>query len=179
MSSVLLKYVYYGITVVSLIVLGLSVKYLLGGYDEIIIEETDAINYVIAGKYVDQQWTDEEVETWDLELSSKLEEGKVKGRIASIAFFPDSMKTASAVRFSGIAMQGNIVTIPSGYKVVDIYEPKGLKTLLKMNPLVRPTLEELRSIMTKSAIENGQELDDRLLLFHGQQDSLTVMAGVR
>lgn len=179
MSSVFLKYVYYGITVVSLIVLGLSVKYLLGGYDEILIEEVEAINYVIAGKYVDEQWSDDEKDAWNQELLGKLDEGKIKGKIVAITFFPDTLQTASTTRFSGIAMEGNIVTIPPGYQVVDMYEQSGLKTLLKMSPLVRPTLVELRSMLSKAALEKELELDDRLLLFYGQQDSLTVMVGVR
>ena len=175
--NVLLKYIYHAITVVSLVVVGLSVKYLLGGYDEIIIKESDAIDYVIAGRYIDHTWSDEDKESWQEELTGRITGGKMKGRQVVIAFFPDSLKTASPVRFSGIAMGGNIVTIPPGYQVVDINEPKGLETLLRMHPLVRPELSEVRAKMIQMASKKGLKLDERLLLFYGQKDSLTVKAG--
>lgn len=175
----MLKYVYYGITAVSIVVLGLSVKYLLGGYDEIVIEETEDINYVIAGKYIEKTWSDDQKEAWEQELSSRLSEERVKGKKVEVVFFPDSLEAASGTRFSGIAMSGNIVTIPPGYQVIDMYEPNGLKTLLRMNSIVRPSIEKLRKMMVKTAADNYQKLDDRVLLFYGQQDSLTVMVGAK
>ncbi|GEM_PF-7124326 len=178
MRNVWLTYVYYGITAVSIVVVILSVKYLLGGYDKVSIVSSEAIDYVIAGKYIDD-WSDEEKQAFEQELNDRLVDGKMRGKMIEVLFFSDSLDKAVPTEFMGIAMQGSIVTIPSGYKVVDIYEPEALEVLLTMHRWVRPSYQDLRNQMEDKSKEEGKNLDERLLLFSGQNDSLTVIAGIR
>ena len=179
MRNVWLTYVYYGITAVSIAVMFLSVKYLLGGYQDVVISLSDGINYIIAGKYVDESWTDEQQSAYKAELEEKLNSSKTKNRIVEVAFFPDSVASVSSSRFIGIAMQGNVVTIPAGYKVIDIQESEALAAILTMHPWVRPSLKDIRIQMNTELKLAEQQLDERMLLFAGQKDSLTIISGIR
>ncbi|MEM8895795.1 MAG: hypothetical protein AAGC88_14535 [Bacteroidota bacterium] len=176
MRNVWLTYIYYAITAVSVVVLFLSVKFLLGGYDEIVIGPSEEINYVIAGKYVDENWSEDEIDTFKGELSEKTSSST---KMVEVVFFPDSISGVASTSFLGIAMQGNIVTIPAGYEVIDIYEKEGLETTLMMHPLVRPSITDIRNQIEAKAETNDKLVDDRLLVFEGQSDSLTIVSGVK
>ncbi len=170
--DVILKYVYYGITIVSVVVVGLSIKYLLGGYEEINIVEGGSVEHTIAGKFLRGKDLEEDREAIRQTSREELAKGRLKGQLASIYYYPDTLQAGEEIQFVGIAFEGSIVTLPAGFEVLELEANSSLSTLLTMNSIFRPRSIDVWGNMVDYANTNQFFIENWLLELEVGQDSL-------
>lgn len=159
MNQKLQTYIYYGLSLVSLVVIAISIKYLLGGYNEIVIRKGGAIDFTIAGKYVTISDTKQFGEL-NYELDQLTESGKLVGEMTQVYTFEGTLIDAEV--FVGILFPNNIISLPGWMEVVPFKFEQQLSCELKMHSLVRPSREKMLQMLSKQAEASQQSLEGTL-----------------
>lgn len=174
MKFITKKYLYWGVSVIFLLGIGLSIYSLLGGFDEVQIASSPNNSYSIAGKLVaGERMHSVEGKTFR-EVREMLQEGKLKGDLCLIDYRDDTLAEGAIKRFIGVVLNNEVSGIPSGFQVIEIHAPKSYKAALSMHPLVMPNSEKIEKALRKYALAQGDSLQNLSLEIYYPDNSVLV-----
>ena len=140
-----------------MVVIFISIKYVLGGYEEIVIRKGDAIDFTIAGNYTRLSDSKRVAEIMQA-VEDLVAKGKVTGEIAHVHL----SSTENHDLFLGILFAINIISIPSGMEVAAFKFKAQLSLELTMHSLFRPKRSEVKQLFKNYADEKQLTLDGTL-----------------
>lgn len=164
MEAKYLKYVYYSISLVSLVVILLSGKYFLGGYDKIVIQEGGEIDLALAimVKSTTTNGSD----------PKNFQETTIKGKLTGDKIILlEWDETGEMVKYEGIVLSGKIVSIPAGMEVKTLKFSNHVHTNLTMHQLVRPKEAVIFDKMKKFAWKNSMVVHPQMIIFSPEEKS--------
>lgn len=143
---VILKYVYYGITIVSLVVIAISIKYLLGGYEPLKVESIGPSEFTVAGSMFEGKENSTAHQESIATIQNYIEAGKLKGEF-TVIHYPQADAQAGYQQFIGAVLTGNVFTFPSSLQIKEYETPDALGLEVEMHPLFRPSVDEIKKLM--------------------------------
>lgn len=162
MKAVYLKYVYYASSIVSIIVITLSIKYVLGGYEPLRVVNCGKIDFSIAGYDISaKQYADHsKIDSITLQLDQQLKSGTMKGEISVLYEVKDQELVPS---FVGLIVTSNVTTMPASMDIRSLKREKSLCLSTSMHAWVRPSRIQLLKLFDDYT-EANQLPDSQLFL---------------
>lgn len=154
------KRIYLIIIISSLIIIGTSTYYALGGFDEIEIFEFEGSERTVIGKHYIGKFKNSEIREFILEAKALIDSGRLQGQLALVNYQNDTIGTDSTHLYIGASIDEirNILAIPAGFTYKEFRTDKVYRVFITQHPLVRPLPDDIRTLMEVHAIENGEVL---------------------
>ena len=162
------------IIVILLGLIGSSLYYLLGGFEEVQVYEVPAEKRNIVGRYFRGYYAHPDLESIWHETLQLIEDGSLSGELVVVNYQNDSLDNDEVEQFIGVSLTGGMAEIPTGYDVLEINGTKKLAVFLSMHPLVRPNPLTVEEMFAGYAEEKGLELEKMTLEVHFQDNSMSI-----
>lgn len=152
------KYIYWGISFFSIIVILFSIYYQLGGFDEIKAGRSSSSSYSIAGQWVRGKAVRKEEGKIFYNLKERIEAEELKGILTLIDFKGDTLEEGEVSHFIGVILDKEITALPSGLEIIELEAKTTYKASLTMHPLVMPNTRAVEKKLSVIANTNGERL---------------------
>jgi hypothetical protein len=175
MNANYLKYVYYASSIVSVVVISLSVKYVLGGYEPIKVVDCGKIDFSIAGYNLSGVNFDDhsKIDSITTHLAQLIEVGAMQGEV-SVLYEVKGQELKPV--FAGIIVTSNVTTMPSSMSIHVLKHDRSLCTGTSMHPWVRPSRSELLELFDAHSQTNGLSENQLFLAVRGEGDQRSYFA---
>ena len=167
-------FLYILASLLSVIVIAACAYFLLGGFKEVIVFETNNNVYSIAGRDFKGRISNDTLGIYFNEMKSIVDNGELNGDLCLINYLDSNLNNNEIHQFIGIIMEAKIAEIPSGLKVLEIESEFSFSAALIMHPLVRPNSEKVQALIYELAQSKGQELKDYSLEIFYRDNSVIV-----
>ena len=174
MKATQLKYLYYSIIVVSLLIILFSVYYQLGGFREMEVNAFEGADYAIAGKEFKGTYNDPQIEELYNSVKEKISTGEIKGILSLIDYTGTDSESNEVHYFIGILLLNKVTELPVDYRVRKIKSRGILGVHLDVHPIVRPPKDDIESKIIAAAREHDLQLEDYFLEKHFADDRMVV-----
>jgi hypothetical protein len=148
--------IYLTLIVVFLLIIGFSIYYLLGGFEERKVYTQEGIEkYLIGETFIGTPGQEEEIFQM---MRGLLRDSVVKGDLTVISYQNDTIADNQVHLFVGIALSSAMAEIPVGYEKKQLATTARLRVFLTRHPLVRPPSSSIEEMISEAAAEKGWEL---------------------
>ncbi|MEQ6118868.1 hypothetical protein [Reichenbachiella sp. MALMAid0571] len=168
------KYLYWLVSIVSIVTITISVYYSLGGFEEIKVVKSGNNIYNVAGKEYKGRIKNDSVNIVFNEIRSLVVDGKINGEMCVVNYHDEGLNNNEIHQFIGILLGDEISEIPSGLTVREIKAATTFKVGLGMHPLVMSNTKKIEATIQDYATQNGFELEDYTLEILFQDNSVMV-----
>ncbi|MFY0651218.1 MAG: hypothetical protein JXQ96_04255 [Cyclobacteriaceae bacterium] len=159
LSARIKKYLYWLVSIISLVIITLSIYQYLGGFDEIRVVQSSNNTYSVAGKEFKGRQRSDSLNLLFREIKSLILNKELNGDLCIINY-PKSDDENEIHQFVGVLMSDDIAEIPTGLKVIEYESETTFKVGLGMHPLVMPNSDKVEEIITQYAAGKGFELEN-------------------
>jgi hypothetical protein len=175
MKAVYLKYVYYASSVVSIIVISLSIKYVLGGYEPIKVVDCGKIDFSIAGYDISgAQYLDHaKIDSITIQLAQQLASGDMQGEVSVLYKVHDQELIPS---FVGLIVTSNVTTMPASMTIRSLKKDRSLCMSTSMHAWVRPSRPQLLKLFDEHTQVNELPISNLFLVVRGEQHQRSYFA---
>lgn len=177
MSSSKLRIIYALIILVSIGVIGGTLYKLykdMGGFDPVEVYELKPIKRIIVGKYFNTIHSDKEIDAHMTRCRELILNNKIDGELMVVHYLNDSLGAYDIEEFIGIDLAQDMAEIPVDFEVREYESKKRLAIFLSMHPFVRPTTENVESLITAHALDTNLELEPFFMEIYYQDNSLSI-----
>lgn len=170
------KRIYLTIIFSSLIIIGFSTYYALGGFEEIEVFVLEGKERTVVGNEYIEKYDYYEFSRRMKETRSAIDAGKLKGMLTLVIFEDETIGKDSIHYFLGASVDeiSDVLRLPSGYDYKEFKTDKAFKIFLTQHPLVRPTPNETKELATIKAKEEGKMLLPFSFELYYEDESLSV-----
>ncbi|PIB33965.1 hypothetical protein BFP72_00205 [Reichenbachiella sp. 5M10] len=168
------KYIYWGISLLSLSVILMSIYYFLGGFQPFELASSSNNSYSIAGKYIQGKRMHVEEGRLFNDVRGLLQTKKLNGDLCMVDYRPDTLEDGEILRFIGVLLGDDISAIPSGYQVIELRSAKSYKAALTMHPLVMPNAHHVEEALRSKAATQGDSLQNLSLEVYYPDNSVLI-----
>ncbi|MEM9327936.1 MAG: hypothetical protein AAGA85_19885 [Bacteroidota bacterium] len=166
------KALYGAVIAVLLFVIGLSVYYLIGGFEKVTILYQEGERRSVVGKYYKGYYAHPDLE--DLWEASRelVRQRAIPGQLAVVNYDNDSLDNDEVEQFIGVMIEGGMAEVPPDFEVLEIDMTHQLRVFLPMHPMVRPRPRKMERMLAEFANANGYVLADHTLELHFEDNSM-------
>ncbi|MBV6644713.1 MAG: hypothetical protein KI790_04655 [Cyclobacteriaceae bacterium] len=167
-------HIYVLVSAVSLIVIGYSVYYLLGGFDKIKVYQIEGGKWSVAGQYFEGEYSPRTIESYFERARDLILEKRMEGTLCVVNYYTDDMGEDNVKLFVGVMLGKDMTEIPQGFEVREFEAEKKLAVFLSMHPLVRPTPPKIHGLIFGEAQELNVQLQDYFFELYYQDNSMSI-----
>ncbi len=168
------KTLYLSLIIVLLLLIGYSSYYLLGGFEPREAIKVGPVKRNIVGKSFLGYYKHPDLETIWTENRELFESGAIPGSIAVITYQNDTLDNDMVHQFIGIAIEGGMAEVPSGFEVKELKMNQRMMIALTMHPLVRPSPRTIEDLFDELSQKEGDQLGKYTLELHFEDNSMIV-----
>ncbi|MEP0984531.1 hypothetical protein [Ekhidna sp.] len=175
------KQFYLAVIVVCIVIIVWSVYYTLGGFDPVEVFVMEGKERTVIGKEYIERYNREEWGSHILETKAAIDSGKLKGQLTIVYFDNKNIGKDSLHYFVGASVEEirDVLRLPAGYDYREFRTSKVFKVFLTQHDLVKPSRDEVMSLMEVKAIEEGAVLQPLSFDLYYSDGSLSSEAWAR
>ncbi len=147
---------YYIIIIVfSLSVIGVSLYYLLGGFEEIRVYKLPGESKIVVGKHFIGKQTHRDIRKYFNEAQQLVLDSAIMGTLVRIINDNDSLEGDQVDFFIGVMIDGEMAEVPLGFTVNEYYPTNRFAIFMGMNKWVRPSSARIDVMLSGEAEKSG------------------------
>ena len=166
--------VYSAIIISCLIILSLSVYYLLGGFEEIEVNELPGKQRTVVGVEYFGKHKSTKLDSIRAKTIADIQSNQIKGQLTLVDYHFDSKDSVKFFIGTSIDDTNSVVGLPSGYAIREFSGSKTYQVIIDQNFLVRPMPEEVKEAVETKTRSNKDKLAPYSFELYYEDGSLIV-----
>ena len=172
------NYIYVVVLAVSLIIIGLCVHFLKGGFDDIAIYELEGERKVVVGKQFSGKVNNSQITAHFQSAQQLILDSAILGTLVRINRPSDTLESGEVDFFIGILLDKEMAEIPIDYEVLRFEPVKRFVIYLQMNKWFRPSSSRVDDLLSTKALDSGFEEPPIIVELYYVDDSMSVEAWI-
>ncbi|MFT6865927.1 MAG: hypothetical protein ACJA08_000753 [Cyclobacteriaceae bacterium] len=177
-----MRLIYATIILVSIGVIGGALYSLykdLGGLDTYEIYQLQPIKRIVVGKYFKTMHSDKIIDEHILKCRELIENKKINGELIVVHYVNDSIGAYDIEEFIGISLEEDMAEIPMDFDMREYHSNKRYAVFLSMHPSVRPTTENVETLIMAKSIDLAIELEPFFMEIYFLDNSMSIEGWIK
>ena len=146
------KRIYIGVFIGGLVILG--IYYLLGGFQSVVVQNAEKLQFKVIGRYFYGEYDDRSVRSYFVQARELVTSGRLEGQLCVVTYQPDSLQEDFIAQFIGVAINDE-AALPDGFEQRSFEGSKAAVANLDMHPVAMPNPKTVQTELISYAQSQG------------------------
>ncbi|WP_109832799.1 hypothetical protein [Reichenbachiella versicolor] len=168
------KYLYWGISFISITVILFVIYFNLGGFNDVKAGKSSGSKHSIAGKWVIGENVRKKESEVFYTLKQQVELGELQGILCMVDFKNDTLQGNEVAHFFGVILENEVSALPAEFDIIELNAETTYKASLTMHPIVMPNTETVEKQLQDIAASYGDKLRPLTIEMFFEDNSIMV-----